>query len=184
MRIAMTVGWVGVQGVPAGGGAGAGGDDAEGGSKYHMSFYNENVPSFFRRCGWTPDGALLLAPTGVTPPAGWWWRLCARARACVAWRVTLGGGGACSCRVFLCARARAGQYKRDRTTDFVPTTYVYARGSWGAPAAQLPCGDKPSVVVRASPRLYELRASSRASSRAAPLPPRASAAAAAAAHAR
>jgi chromatin assembly factor 1 subunit B len=55
-------------------GAGAGGSEAgEGGGaavpaapvpfKHHL-FMDETVPSFFRRPTWTPDGALLLTPTG------------------------------------------------------------------------------------------------------------------------
>lgn len=34
-------------------------------------FCDETVPTFFRRLSWTPDGAFLIAPTGIyAPPAG------------------------------------------------------------------------------------------------------------------
>jgi len=34
-------------------------------------FCDETVPTFFRRLTWTPDGAFLIAPTGMyAPPAG------------------------------------------------------------------------------------------------------------------
>lgn len=33
-------------------------------------FADETVPSFFRRPAWSPDGCLLLTPTGLLPPSG------------------------------------------------------------------------------------------------------------------
>lgn len=27
-------------------------------------FHDESMPSFFRRCAWSPDGALLVLPAG------------------------------------------------------------------------------------------------------------------------
>ncbi|CAI5462769.1 unnamed protein product, partial [Closterium sp. Yama58-4] len=51
----------------SGGGVGENGAKADGPSKavrVHL-FHDENMPSFFRRLAWSPDGAMLLIPAGV-----------------------------------------------------------------------------------------------------------------------
>ena len=75
------------------------------------AFKDETLPSFFRRLSYSPDGRLLVVPSG--------------------------------------------QYKQetDRTVD---CTFVFARTCLTKPVMYLPTLDKPSVVVRFNPRLYQL----------------------------
>lgn len=77
----------------------------------YKSFKDETLPSFFRRLSYSPDGRLLVVPSG--------------------------------------------QYKQeaDRTID---CTFVFARTCLTKPVMYLPTLDKPSVVVRFNPRLYQL----------------------------
>ena len=50
--------------VGAGAGVGSGAGVASAGVVKHHIFLDESVPSFFRRPAWSPDGTLLLTPTG------------------------------------------------------------------------------------------------------------------------
>ena len=75
------------------------------------AFKDETLPSFFRRLSYSPDGRLLVVPSG--------------------------------------------QYKQD-TDRTVDCTFVFARTCLTKPVMYLPTLDKPSVVVRFNPCLYQL----------------------------
>ena len=98
----------------------------------HALFLDENVPTFFRRLAWSPDGSLLFTPTGLfkTPAA---------APAAVSSPASA-------------ATAAAAEQR--------PTTYAFARDLFAAPLCHFPGTrqSKPSVVVRCSNVIYRLRA--------------------------
>jgi hypothetical protein len=95
-------------------------------------FADETVPSFFRRPAWSPDGCLLLTPTGLLPPSGH--------RGGPEGGNKAGGGSA--------------------PTRFA--THVYARGAFAKPVLELPHpGGKASVVVRFCPQLFALKTQER-----------------------
>ena len=75
------------------------------------AFKDETLPSFFRRLSYSPDGRILVVPSG--------------------------------------------QYKLDSDTT-ANCTYVFSRACLFKPVLYLPTLDKPSVLVRFNPRLYQL----------------------------
>ena len=80
-------------------------------------FLDENVPTFFRRLSWSPDGNLLICPTGVV----------------------------------------------ELREDGLPTrnaTHIFTRTSFPHPVVHLPTTQYPSVAVRFSNVLYELKPNS------------------------
>ena len=98
-------------------------------------FADETVTSFFRRAAWTPDGALLLAPTGVARGAD------AGAAAAAA------------------AAAEPKQHPQSPSPPTAPSvaafgTHVFARSALDKPAAFLPSCGKPPIAVRCCPRLF------------------------------
>lgn len=98
--------------------------------KHHL-FADESVVSFFRRPAWTPDGSLLIVPTGL-------------------YKVPGGAAAATSAGLDAAAASVKG----------VPTTYVFARDRFAAPVAHFPgtSHSKASICTRASPVLYVLGA--------------------------
>ncbi|KAG0317625.1 hypothetical protein BGZ99_006196 [Dissophora globulifera] len=95
-------------------------------------YHDETLTSFFRRLTFTPDGSMLLAPAGQ----------------------------------YKAPIYKAGVQKEDdlATAPQMPdletrnTVYVYARRDFSkGPVAHLPGHKKPSVAIKCSPVLYELR---------------------------
>ncbi|KAK3842472.1 MAG: component of the chromatin assembly complex, partial [Linnemannia gamsii] len=95
-------------------------------------YHDETLTSFFRRLSFTPDGSMLITPAGQ-------------------YRVSIQKTGP----------------QRDEESSTTPqaselemrnTAYIYARRDFGrGPVAHLPGHKKPSVAIKCSPVLYELR---------------------------
>lgn len=94
-------------------------------------YHNETFTSFFRRLTFTPDGSLLLTPSGV-----------------FRYNSGTGSGGA------------SGGHSADDET-ITNTVYIYTRAGFNRPpVAHLPGLKKPSLAVKCSPVLYQLRPAS------------------------
>ena len=106
-------------------------------TKSHI-FLDETVPSFFRRPTWTPDGSLLLVPTGCVRGEGG----------------GSGGGGAG-------AGGGGGGSGGGDSGATLATTFAFSRASFAEPVAHFPGAGsaRPSIAVRASPILYSHRGS-------------------------
>ncbi|KAK0383992.1 hypothetical protein NLU13_8081 [Sarocladium strictum] len=94
------------------------------GMKNASLYANETLTSFFRRLTFTPDGSLLLTPSGQYQ----------------------------------------NQHQSDKdakpTYEVINTVYIYTRGGINKPpVTHLPGHKKPSVVVKCSPIIYNLRTS-------------------------
>ncbi|KAI8358362.1 WD40-repeat-containing domain protein [Mortierella sp. GBAus27b] len=98
-------------------------------TKSFRMYYDETLTSFFRRLSFTPDGSMLLTPAGQY-------------------------------------KAPVNKHKEDEagSTHQAPeletrnTVYIYARRDFSkGPIAHLPGHKKPSVAIKCSPVLYELR---------------------------
>ena len=93
-------------------------------------FGDDTLPCFSRRLAWSPDGALLVVPTGqlelaaAEPPAP----------------------------------APAATTTTTTKKVMRPVTYVFRSGKMSGPSASLDCGSKPSVAARFHPRPFALRA--------------------------
>ncbi|KAF9095244.1 hypothetical protein BGX29_009125 [Mortierella sp. GBA35] len=95
-------------------------------------YHDETLTSFFRRLSFTPDGSMLITPAGQ-------------------YRVSVQKAGT----------------QKDEEPNAAPqaseletrnTAYIYARRDFGrGPVAHLPGHKKPSVAIKCSPVLYELR---------------------------
>ncbi|KAF9920739.1 hypothetical protein FBU30_009347 [Linnemannia zychae] len=95
-------------------------------------YHDETLTSFFRRLSFTPDGSMLITPAGQYR-----------------------------------APAQKTTAQKDEETSTVAqapelemrnTAYIYARRDFGrGPVAHLPGQKKPSVAIKCSPVLYELR---------------------------
>ncbi|KAF9155185.1 hypothetical protein BG015_010767 [Linnemannia schmuckeri] len=96
-------------------------------------YHDETLTSFFRRLSFTPDGSMLITPAGQ-------------------YRTPI---------------QKTGTQKDDESSTAAPqaselemrnTAYIYARRAFGrGPVAHLPGHKKPSVAIKCSPVLYELR---------------------------
>ncbi|KAJ3274448.1 hypothetical protein HK104_004105, partial [Borealophlyctis nickersoniae] len=98
-------------------------------------YHDETLTSFFRRLTFTPDGALLLTPSGLCRIAG----------------SEAAAGG-----------EKKGEGKGEGLgADVKHTAYVFSRGNLrGAPIAHLPNHKKASIAIRCNPKPYKLRSTS------------------------
>ncbi|GJJ77714.1 chromatin assembly factor 1 subunit B [Entomortierella parvispora] len=100
--------------------------------KSFKTYHDETLTSFFRRLSFTPDGAMLLVPAGQykTP----------------------------SIKSAAQAADDSNPAPQPQDTETRNTSYIYARRDFGrGPVAHLPGHKKPSVAIKCSPILYELR---------------------------
>ncbi|KAG0052918.1 hypothetical protein BGZ83_001939 [Gryganskiella cystojenkinii] len=109
---------------------------ARAGPKSFKTYHDETLTSFFRRLSFTPDGAMLIAPAGQYKTI-----------------VTKTGTQAID--------ESASQLQDTETKN---TSYIYARRDFTrgqstnlSAVAHLPGHKKPSVAIKCSPVLYELR---------------------------
>ncbi|KAF9420884.1 hypothetical protein BGZ94_009003 [Podila epigama] len=97
-------------------------------------YHDETLTSFFRRLSFTPDGAMLLTPAG-------------QYKAAVQKNVLPKEGDSASAAP-----------STNLELETRNTAYIYARRNFSkGPIAHLPGHKKPSVAVKCSPVLYELR---------------------------
>ncbi|GAA6014361.1 hypothetical protein JCM10207_005435 [Rhodosporidiobolus poonsookiae] len=110
-----------------------------------MRLYGDPMASqFFRRLGFSPDGGLLVSPTGV------WEGDAALAAAAAA-----GSGAASGAKK---GKKAVGEGDDDTAPGSKPTVFLYARGNLaGDPIARLPGHKTASVAVSFCPVLWELR---------------------------
>ncbi|GAB5033013.1 chromatin assembly factor 1 subunit fas2 [Nannochloropsis oceanica] len=117
-------------------------------------FADETVPSFFRRPAWSPDGCLLLTPTGL-------YRRPSLPDGCSS---SSSHNNNNSSNNNNNNNSSSNNNKEDKNnnsngpsskTEFA--THVYVRGAFARPALELPHpGNKASVVVRFCPQLFAL----------------------------
>ncbi|ETS60881.1 hypothetical protein PaG_04800 [Moesziomyces aphidis] len=133
-------------------------------AKASMRLYgDENFSGFFRRLSFSPDGGLLVTPSGLfdppPPPASPTVSLSPRKSPATLNPATVAGGA----QPAPTAGAQTGGANKS-------AVYLYARGNLtrsNAPIAVLPGHKTATLVVRFSPILYELRRTPRAGSGAA-----------------
>ena len=107
----------------------------------HLLFADETVPSFFRRLAWSPDGLLLITPSGI-------------------FRETNSGGTGSSSSSSSTTMETGTDLEIVvnkpvyRRSQFV--SYVFTRHDLTKPALVLPHGTHASVAVRFCPQLYAL----------------------------
>lgn len=105
---------------------------------------DESFTNFFRRLTFSPDGSLLLTPAGQFEDPS-----------------VVPGSSRTSSRTGRDEKSSRGR-KQSNSVDVDPTStssvYIYTRANFARPpVAQLPGHKKPSVAVKFSPVLYELR---------------------------
>lgn len=110
-------------------------------------YHNETFTSFFRRLSFSPDGSLLLTPSGV-------YKHHHQASATSAGGASNGNGNTNGS-----ANGSANSHDTPASDDS-NTVYIYTRAGLGKPpVAHLPGLKKPSLAVCCSPVLYKLRKS-------------------------
>ena len=130
-------------------------------------FMGEELPSFFRRLGWAPDGSCLIVPAGLLHPGA-----AAAAAAANATAASAAAAAGAKGKTASMPPPPPPQPNANATTATaagtaaaplslaIPATpqhgaFIYARGEWGAPAAALP-SVKPTVAVKFCPVLFAL----------------------------
>ncbi|KAF8501284.1 WD40-repeat-containing domain protein [Gautieria morchelliformis] len=101
---------------------------------------DESFTNFFRRLTFSPDGAMLLTPAGQFEDPS----------------VVPGSSSRSSSKQPESSRGR--KHSTTNEADPASSVYIYTRANFARPpVAQLPGHKKPSVAVKFSPVLYELR---------------------------
>lgn len=102
---------------------------------------DESFTNFFRRLTFSPDGAMLLTPAGQFEDPS-----------------VIPSSSRSSSKQPESSRGRKGSSNSDADPTSASSVYIYTRANFARPpVAQLPGHKKPSVAVKFSPVLYELR---------------------------
>ena len=103
---------------------------------------DESFTNFFRRLTFSPDGAMLLTPAGHFEDPS----------------VIPGSSSRSSSKQPESTRSRKSSNSNEADPTSASSVYIYTRANFARPpVAQLPGHKKPSVAVKFSPVLYELR---------------------------